>query len=256
MIPTLAIDVLGILQARVSSTRLPGKVLKPILGRPMLRHEIDRIRRATVLDALVVATSVDSSDDPIAALCTEAGVDCVRGSLNDVLDRFHHAALPYSPRTIVRLTGDCPLIDPAIIDRTVRFFRDGAYDYVRTADTFADGLDVEAVRYEMLEQAWRTATRPSDREHVTLFVHRQPEMFRIGRLPSEEDTSHLRLTVDEPEDFELVRRVYEALYPRDPAFTTPDIVALLDAQPELAALNRSIGRDEGLRRSLAADPPG
>jgi spore coat polysaccharide biosynthesis protein SpsF (cytidylyltransferase family) len=255
MIRTLAIDVLAILQARVSSSRLPGKVLKPILGRPMLRHQIDRVRRAASLDALVVATSVDPSDDAIAATCADAGVDCFRGSLDDVLTRFHEAALPYHPRMVVRLTGDCPLIDPTVIDGAVEFFRGGAFDLVRTADSFADGLDVEVIGYGILEQAWRAATRPSDREHVTLYVHRQPERFRIGEYASEIDLSDLRLTVDEPEDFELVRRTYEALYPRNPAFTTPDIVALLRANPDLAALNRGIRRNEGLERSLAADPP-
>lgn len=255
MIRTLAIDVLAILQARVSSSRLPGKVLKPILGRPMLRHQIDRVQRAASLDALIVATSVDPSDDPIAALCVDAGVDCFRGSLGDVLDRYYQAARRYQPRIVVRLTGDCPLIDPTLIDRTVEYFRGGAFDIVRTADSFAEGLDVEVFGFGILEQAWRAATRPSDREHVTLYMHRQPGLFRIGLYPSDIDLSHLRLTVDEPEDFELVRRTYEALYPCDPAFATSDIVALLNANPELAALNRNIRRNEGLQRSLASDPP-
>lgn len=254
MIQRLAADVLGILQARTSSSRLPGKVLLPILGQPMLRHQLDRIRRAGAIDALVVATSVDASDDPIEALCSAAGVPCFRGSLDDVLDRFYLAAAPYNPRTVVRLTGDCPLIDPAVVDGAVAFFRDGDFDLVVIADTFPDGLDVEVLRREVLADAWTHATRPSDREHVTQFVHRQPNRFRIGRYPSAVDLSHLRWTVDEPRDFELVRRVYEALYPRNPAFSTTDILALLAEQPDLAALNRDIGRNEGLQRSLASDP--
>jgi spore coat polysaccharide biosynthesis protein SpsF len=248
-------NVLGILQARASSSRLPGKVLKPILGRPMLLHQLDRVRRARSLDALVVATSTDPSDDPIQELCATAGVSCFRGSLNDVLDRFYQAALPYQPRTIVRLTGDCPLTDPGLIDRVVEFFGMDSFDIAGTAVTFPDGLDVEVVRFEILEHAWKQATRPSDREHVTLLVHRQPERFRVGRYPSDMDLSHLRWTVDEPQDFELVRRIYEALYPRNPAFTTSDILDLLAAQPELLDLNRGIQRNEGLQRSLAADPP-
>jgi spore coat polysaccharide biosynthesis protein SpsF len=248
-------NVLGILQARVSSSRLPGKVLKPILGRPMLRHQLDRVRRARSLDALVVATSVDASDDPIQALCADADVTCFRGSLDDVLDRFYQTAIAYSPRLVVRLTGDCPLTDPELIDRVVAFFDADAFDIAGTAETYPDGLDVEVVRFAVLEHAWKHATRPSDREHVTLYVHRQPERFRVGRYPSGTDLSQMRWTVDEPEDFELVRRVYEALYPRNPAFATDDILALLAARPELLALNRGIQRNEGLARSRAADTP-
>jgi len=248
-------NVLGILQARASSSRLPGKVLKPILGRPMLLHQLDRVRRARSLDALVVATSTDPSDDPIETLCASAGVACFRGSLDDVLDRFYQTAIAYRPRTIVRLTGDCPLTDPTLIDRVVEFFGTDDFDIAGTANTFPDGLDVEVVRFDILERAWKEATRPSDREHVTLMVHRQPERFRVGRYPSETDLSHMRWTVDEPQDFELVRRIYEALYPRNPAFTTPDILELLAAQPELLQVNQGIRRNEGLERSLAADPP-
>lgn len=255
MIRALAVDVLAILQARVSSSRLPGKVLMPIVGRPMLRHELDRVRRAQTLDALVVATSAEPSDDPIAQLCTDAGVDCFRGSLDDVLDRFYQAALAHRARVIVRLTGDCPLVDPVLIDRVVEFFRDGGFDLAATADTFPDGLDVEAMRYDVLEQAWTAATKASDREHVTLFVRRQPGRFRIGRFVSGADLSHMRWSVDEPQDLEFVRRVYDALYPANPAFTTEDVLALLAAHPHLAGVNRGIQRNEGLRRSLAADPP-
>jgi spore coat polysaccharide biosynthesis protein SpsF len=255
MIPALAADVLAILQARVSSSRLPGKVLMPIVGQPMLRHELDRVRRARTLDALVVATSAEPGDDPIAQLCTDAGVDCFRGSLDDVLDRFYQAALAHRARIIVRLTGDCPLVDPALIDRVVEFFRHGGFDLAATADTFPDGVDVEAMRYDVLEQAWADATKASDREHVTLFVRRQPGRFRIGRLASGADLSHMRWSVDEREDLEFVRRVYDALYPANPAFTTEDVLALLAAHPHLAGLNRGSQRNEGLRRSLAADPP-
>jgi spore coat polysaccharide biosynthesis protein SpsF (cytidylyltransferase family) len=248
-------NALAILQARTSSSRLPGKVLMPILGRPMLQHEIDRIQRARSIEALVVATSADAADDPIAALCAAAGVACFRGSLHDVLDRVYQAARPHRPQIVVRLTGDCPLVDPAVIDGVVEFLREGGLDYAVTDEAFPDGLDVEAIRFEVLEAAWRGATRASDREHVTLFVSRQPDRFRSGRFPAPRNLAGMRWTVDEPEDFELVRRVYEALYPRHPAFTTDDVLALLAAQPELAELNRRFQRNEGLRRSLAAEPP-
>jgi len=247
--------VLAILQARVSSSRLPGKVLRPILGRPMLLHQLDRVRRARSLDALVVATSTDATDDAIEQLCASEGVRTFRGSLNDVLDRFYQAARPHSPRAVARLTGDCPLADPTLIDRVVDLFHSDRFDIAGAAPTFPDGLDVEVVRFDALEVAWREATLPSDREHVTQFIHRQPERFRIGPLDSDTDLSHLRWTVDEPQDFELVSRIYEALYPRNPAFTTQDVLDLLSERPDLLNLNRGIRRNEGLARSLAADPP-
>ena len=248
-------NVLAILQARATSSRMPSTVLQPILGRPMLAHELDRVRRAQTLDTLIVATSTDQTDDPIEEVCRAEGVGCFRGSLNDVLDRFYQAALPLRPRAIARFTGDCPLIDPALIDRVVDFFRSEGFDLAATAETYPDGLDVEVVRFDTLARAWQDAAMPSDREHVTLFVRRQPKRFRVGLYPSEIDRSHLRLTVDEPQDFELVKRIYEALYPRNAAFTTDDVLELLKTRPELLALNRGIRRNEGLERSLAGDPP-
>jgi spore coat polysaccharide biosynthesis protein SpsF len=248
-------DVLAILQARVSSTRLPRKVLKPILGRPMLLHQLDRVRRARTLDALVVATSTDPGDDAIEELCATAGIACFRGSLEDVLDRFYRAALPYRPQHVVRLTGDCPLADPEVIDRVVNVCRAESLDYAGAEPSFPDGLDVEVMRFSVLEEAWRQATRPSDREHVTQFINRQPDRFRIRGVANDVDLSHLRWTVDEPEDFELVTRIYEALYPANPAFTTRNILDLLARQPALATLNQGIVRNAGLAKSLEADPP-
>ena len=248
-------NVLAILQARVSSSRLPGKVLKPILGKPMLQHQIDRVTRARSLDALVVATSTDASDDPVAGLCAAAGVNCFRGSLDDVLDRYYQAALEHQPRHIVRLTGDCPLIDPEIIDRLVEFYLAGSFDHAGNAvePMFPDGLDAEVFTFAALEAAWREASLPSQREHVTPFIHQQPDRFRIGSYTNDVDLSHLRWTVDEPEDFDLVERIYAALYPQKPDFTTADILALLARQPELVQLNLGIRRNEGYERSLERD---
>jgi spore coat polysaccharide biosynthesis protein SpsF (cytidylyltransferase family) len=247
--------VLAILQARVSSSRLPGKVLKPILGRPMLIHQLERVRRARSLDEIVVATSGDPSDDAIDSLCASIGTRRFRGSLTDVLDRFYQAALPYRPDLVVRLLGDCPLADPELIDRVVAFQRAGQFDLAGARMTmFPDGLDLDVIPFAVLEDAWRHAVRPSDREHVSLFITRQSERYRIGLLENDVDLSHLRWTVDEPEDFEMVRRIYEALYPANPAFTTKDILALLAVHPELSELNRKFRRNEGLERSLARDP--
>lgn len=248
--------VLGLLQARFSSSRLPGKVMLPVLGRPMLCRQLERLRRARRLDGLVVATSLSPTDDPIAHLAVEEGLPVVRGSLEDVLDRFYRAAQPYTPQHVVRLTGDCPLADPALVDAIVAAHLDGDLDYTSNAlePTFPDGLDVEVVRFACLEEAWREATLPSQREHVTPFVHGRPDRYRLLSFKGAEDLSALRWTVDEPDDFELVRTIYEELYPGNPTFSTRDILALLDRRPELKTVNTTHRRNEGYARSLARDP--
>ena len=249
------VRILAILQARVSSSRLPGKVLRPILSEPMLFRQIERIRRARQIERLVVATSVDASDDPLAALCNERGVDCFRGSLADVLDRFYRAAVPHAPAHVVRLTGDCPLTDPAVIDATIALHLAGRYDYTSNAlePTFPDGLDVEVMRFACLEQAWQEAILLSQREHVTPFLYGHPERFRLGVLKNGVDLSALRWTVDEPADFEFVSRVYGDLYPANAAFDSGDILKLLQERREYQELNRNITRNEGYRISLAGD---
>jgi len=247
--------VLAILQARVSSTRLPGKVLKPIQGKPMLARQIERILRCRKIDKLVVATSQDPSDDAVEQLCAELGVACFRGSLNDVLDRFYQAARSIAPDYVVRLTGDCPLAEPELIDGVIEFALVGDYDYASNCleFSFPDGLDVEVFRFTCLEQAHREARLPSAREHVTPFIWRRPERFRIGAYKSDIDLSYLRWTVDEREDFELVSRIYEALYPTNPHFNRYDILALLEREPQLQTINACYARNTGLRKSLRQD---
>ena len=248
--------MLAILQARTSSSRLPGKVLKPILGEPMLARHIKRLRRARHLDPLVVATSTEASDDPLAALCERLGVHCHRGSLNDVLDRFYQAAAPWKPDHLLRLTGDCPLADPQLIDACIDTHLAGDFDYTSNAlrPSFPDGLDAEVFRFSCLADAWREASLPSEREHVTSFIYRRPERYRIGHHVQDTDLSWLRWTVDRPEDFQVVEAIYQALYPGKPEFTTADILAFLARHPEVARLNADITRNEGYLKSLAADP--
>ncbi|MEQ9370522.1 MAG: glycosyltransferase family protein [Coleofasciculus chthonoplastes F3-SA18-01] len=247
--------ILAILQARVSSSRLPRKVLKPILGVPMLGRQIERVQRAKLIDRLLVATSDDVTDNSIEQWCRESGVECFRGKLDDVLDRFYQAAKPNAPEQVVRLTGDCPLADPGLIDEVIQFHISGDFDYSTNAiePTYPDGLDVEVFRFVCLEQAWREVKLPSQREHVTPFIHQQPDRFRIGLLKNAIDLSHLRWTVDEALDFELVRRIYEALYPIDVEFKTQDILSFLDKNPELKTLNISYDRNEGFQKSLLKD---
>lgn len=247
--------ILGLLQARMSSTRLPGKVLEPILGKPMLLRQLERIARARTIDRLVVATSDCSSDDPIEALCAAHGVACARGSLDDVLDRFYRAAAGLNPDFIVRLTADCPLTDPDVIDGVVGFGTKGNYDYATNAlkPSFPDGLDVEVFTFKAMELAWREAELPSHREHVTPYIYRHPELFRIGHYTGSPDLSHLRWTVDMPVDLALVRQIYEALYTAKPDFRKADILALIETRPELRTLNSAYPRNEGLVKSLEQD---
>lgn len=249
--------ILGVIQARVSSSRLPGKVLAPVLGEPMLARMVERVLRAEALDKLVVATSADPSDDPLTAVCESAGVGCFRGSLDDVLDRFHGAATAFGADHVVRLTGDCPLADPDVIDDVVRLHLTGGYDYTSNVcpPTFPDGLDVEVATMATIAVAWRAADRTAQREHVTLWIRDNGERFRIGNLTHEPDLSGRRWTVDEPEDFAFVSRVYGELYPASPDFRMDDVLALLERCPELSDINQGIGRDEGLATSLREDAP-
>ena len=249
--------ILAILQARVSSTRLPRKVVRPILGKPMLSHQLARIKRSKMIDKLIVATSTDHSDDSLVDLCADEEVTCYRGDLNDVLSRFYHAALPYSPKYVVRLTGDCPLTDPEIIDRLIVFFLAGDYDYCSNCldPTFPDGLDAEIFSFSCLELAWKEATLPSQREHVTPYINQQPNMFRLACMKSDRNLAYLRWTVDELVDFEFVTRVYETLYPVKPEFSTDDILMLLRDNPMLQEINSGFKRNEGYEKSLQQDKP-
>jgi len=233
------VNVLCILQARVSSSRLPGKVLLPILGEPMLARQIERIRRAARIDALVVATSDRPSDDGIDAVCDRLGIERYRGSLDDVLDRFYQAAGRYGPRHVMRLTGDCPLTDPSLLDALVDLHLAGGYEYSSNVieRTFPRGLDAELFSMGLLERAWREATTPYEREHVTPFMYQTGPAIPRGSLEDTVDRSGMRWTVDYAEDYAFVCRVFEALYPRNASFGADDVHALLRAHPEIAAIN-------------------
>ena len=245
----------AILQARVSSSRLPGKVLKSLLGVPMLLRQIERLQKSQKIDQLLVAISTEPTDDLIYKLCKENGIECHRGSLDDVLDRFYQAARVFTPEHVVRLTADCPLTDPQLIDEAIEFYTGGGFDYASNSiqATYPDGLDVEVFRFTCLEQVWREAQLLSQREHVTPFIYQHPLRFKIGYFKSSTDLSHLRWTVDEPKDFELITMIYEALYPTNPNFVTQDILDLLDQRSELAHWNTEHKRNEGYQKSFNAD---
>lgn len=219
----------AVLQARMSSSRLPGKVMKPILGRPMIERQIERVRRSKRLSEVVVATSVDASDDPLADFLAGIGVRVVRGPLDDVLGRFI-AVIDALDLTgdMVRLTADCPLADPDVLDACIALRAEGGFDYASNGRrrTYPRGLDVEVFRVEALRQADHETQAPYDREHVTPWLYRPGTPFTQGELVQARDESELRWTVDYPADFDFVRRVYETLYPQKPDFTSDDIRAL------------------------------
>ena len=247
--------ILAIVQARSSSSRLPGKVLNPILGKAMILHEIARLRKSQFIDQTILATSQDESDDQLAKLCQQNGVRVFRGSLDDVLDRYYQCASTLRPEYVVRITGDCPLLDWHIVDKVVQKHMEEKNDYTSNTlqVTYPDGLDVEVMRYKALEKAWREAMLPSEREHVTQYLIKHPELFKQGNLQHSCDLSALRWTVDEPADFVFVKNIYEKLYPKNTDFTMQDILALLENQPEMMEINCGFIRNEGLLKSLRED---
>lgn len=236
--------VIAILQARMSSSRLPGKVLKPLVGQPMILRQIERLRRARALDGIVVATSTQASDDVLCEACGAAGIEVVRGDLEDVLDRYRQAARVLGdPAHVVRLTADCPLADWTVVDACVALHLQAGADYTSNVirRSFPKGLDVEVMTLAALDRAWREAAEPYEREHVTPYIHRHPELFSLAHLTQGVDRSAWRWTVDTPEDWAMVEAVYRALYRQDDLFTTDAVAGFLKAHPRTARLNGALG---------------
>jgi spore coat polysaccharide biosynthesis protein SpsF (cytidylyltransferase family) len=245
----------AVIQARMSSSRFPGKVLMPLEGRPMIGFMLDRVRRARHLDAIVVATSEDPSDDELARCVESLGFACHRGSLNDVLARFEGAARVAGADVVVRLTGDCPLMEPDLIDRVVAHLHDSGADYVSNIapPTYPDGLDVETFTMAALLRAAAEAVLPSDREHVTPYVRRTENGFRLDNLRGLADLSHLRWTVDYPDDLRFVAALLDAAGGADPLQADRfDFYRAIERNPALLAINHH-ERNEGYALSLAAE---
>lgn len=231
-----------LIQARMNSARLPGKVLKPVLGKPLLAYELERLTRVRLADEIVVATTVHPSDDAIVDFCRASGVSFYRGSEEDVLSRFYEAAKNYSANTIVRVTADCPLIDPGTIDRVIHFFAEGGYDYASNVlrRTFPRGMDVEVFTFAALETTHNESKTSPEREHVTPFIYNRPERFRLGGIQHPSDESGYRWTVDTPEDFSLIEKILTALYPSKPSFDLADLLELAAGHPEWSEINRQV----------------
>ena len=239
----------------MTSSRLPGKVLMNIEGVPMLEHQLRRIKRSKFIKKIVVATSKDQSDNPITELCESIGVSVYRGSLQDVLERLYSAASFYKFDTVVRLTADCPLTEPSLIDEAIREFYKRDLDYLSNCrpPTFPDGLDVEVMRLEALKVASNKATLPSHREHVTPYILSMPDKFKIGNMENSVNLSAHRWTVDETNDFKFVSKVYHFLYKDNPSFNWFDILSLLRENPELTRINSGIDRNLASKKLMEID---
>jgi spore coat polysaccharide biosynthesis protein SpsF len=243
----------AVIQARMGSTRLPNKVLADLGGRPMLARVVARVRQAHTIDEVVVATTTAPQDEAIEAFCTREGIACFRGSEDDVLDRYYRAARECHADVVVRITADCPLHDPKVIDAVVGHFDSARHDYVSNTLTrsYPDGLDTEVISMAALERAWRDATWASEREHVTPYIWKQPELFRIDQLTQPIDLSALRWTVDEPRDLAMVREVYRRLGGSE--FSMADVARLFGQDDGLRSANADIPANDGYETSLRRD---
>jgi spore coat polysaccharide biosynthesis protein SpsF (cytidylyltransferase family) len=254
--------VVAIVQARMTSTRLPGKVLKEIAGKPVLWHIINRLRKTKLIDEIVVATTVNFADRQILELVHGMGIKAYAGSEADVLDRYYQTAKTLNADVIVRITSDCPLLDSEVVDKVISSFLRSALDYVSNTcvldnndckQTFPDGFDTEVFSFAALKCAWKNASLVSEREHVTPYIWKNPQLFSIGHVSSTEDFSNFRFTLDYEDDLIFIREVYDRLSDKGLTFGLRDIVNLLETNPDLLEINKLKTRNEGYLKSVKSD---
>jgi len=242
--------VVLIIQARMGSTRFPGKVLKKILGMPLLAFQIERLRRVSNVDEIILATTKLSRDDVIEELCHELKVECFRGSEEDVLSRYFEIAKKKKADVIVRSTGDCPLIDPQLVDHAIALLLEHeGVDYVSNTlkRTFPRGLDIEVFTFRVLREAMESNSTKEEQEHVTSFMTSRSKRYNLQNFTNPEDPKgnenlgSLRWTVDYPKDMEFIKKVYEELYPNDSEFGWLDVLTLIRNKPEISKINQSVG---------------
>lgn len=251
--------IAAVVQARMGSTRLAGKTLASIEGRPLLEHVVNRARGSRFIQRVVVATTQAPEDRAIVEWAAQAGVEVSLGSELDVLDRMYHAARAVDASVVVRITADDPFKDPVVIDRILDEFlsRSPRLDYASNTitPTYPEGLDIEVIAFRALERAWHDAALTSEREHVTPYIWKHPELFSIANIAYERDLSKMRWTIDYEEDLAFAREVYRRLYAANPLFGLAEILSLLDREPEIGRINSDAGRvrNEGYYRSVATD---
>ncbi len=242
--------IVAIIQARMNSSRLPGKVLLDLAGKPMLSRVVERVRRARTLCAVGVATTTDPSDDAVEVFCREQGFAVYRGSQFDVLDRYYQAALRFQAEVVVRITADCPVMDPVLVDETVEAFLSGGVDFAATRlpppwhRTYPIGLDIEVCSFAGLEKAWKEATLPFEREHVMPYFYDQDGRFKLLVLNHDPDYGDRRWTVDTADDLQLLKQVFEHFGGRDD-FTWQQVLKLMQEHPEMERINAGVQHKSG-----------
>ena len=248
--------IAAIIQARMGASRFPDKVMKIIVGKPMLWHQINRLKKSELIEKIIIATTNKIQDRTIVDFAKENNILYFAGSEEDVLDRFYYSAKKFKVETIVRITADCPLIDPLLVDMIINFYIDNKnqYDIVNNGTTYPDGvLETEVFSFNILKKTWKNAKLSSEREHVTSYIWKNPEMFRQATVENSKDLSHLRLAVDYEKDFKLIKTIFLNLYKEDDMFHLEDIVKFLNQNPELIILNNNIIRNEGYLKSISKD---
>lgn len=244
------------IQARCGSTRLPNKVLKDLCGKPALQRMIERVQRSKLVDEVMVVTSIEKNNLPILELCSKMGVRVGVGSEDDVLDRFYQTAKLLKPEYVIRLTADCPCFDAELLDQAISEMKPDSDYMAMTSESFADGLDLEIMKYSALERAWRESIHSFEREHVTQFIVRRPEIFKLQDFASPIGYfGDHRWTVDELEDFEVVKHIYEFFLgsEKGDGFNYKDILAFMENHPEIKKINQKYTRNEGLEKSIRED---
>lgn len=246
---------LAMIQARCGSSRLPGKVLMDLCGKTVLERVIERVQQSKYIDEIIVVTSLNMEDLKIVKLVSEMGVRVFCGSPLDVLDRYYQAAKLIKPEYIIRITADCPVFDYQLLDEAIEELKEESEYLGSVTETFADGLDLEIVRYESLEKAWHEAVLPSEREHVTLYIKNHKELFNIQDYVCKFGELHQeRWTIDEPEDYVFINSIYKYFYSMEKEnFLTHDILKYLEVNPEIRKINEGFIRNEGLLISLEHD---
>lgn len=245
-----------IIQARLGSTRLPGKTLMTVCGKSLLEHLIERVKSSKLVNRIILATTIKEQDRAIVEIAKKNGLLFYRGSENDVLDRFYRTSIAFNAKIIVRVTPDCPILDPRVMDLVISNYIDGDYDYVSNTinPTYPDGLDVEVFSFKALKKAWADARLASEREHVTAYIVKHPELFRILNVRRIGiDLSHMRWTVDTQYDLDFIRKIFSLFQKEEHLFFMEDVLKALEENPDLMKINKKTIRNEGYLKSLRED---
>ena len=246
--------LLAIVQARLSSKRLPNKVLLKVCGKPLIEYLFDRLKKVKKIDKIILATSNSTKDDELIKFSNNLNIETFRGSEKDVLERFYKAAKYFKADKILRITGDCPLISPKIINRLIKYFSTINIDYAYTSERFAEGLDCEIFTYNALKKTYLSAKKQSEREHITQYIKNNPKKFKISSLHNKKDESIYRITVDEKQDFKVVKSIIENFNKKKLNFYEFDeIKKFLDLNINIKNINKKIMRNQGLYNSLLKD---